>query len=208
MPSLEPLLENPKLEPELRNAIQENLIVLIQRREGGGSTEATITNNVNNGNSNENAHSGTTFPTANLPASPLGNKEPSEALHLNFSLNPATPTAIPSPDICSAAIQSFQAASNVTSTTTTTPITSSAIAVKGLASLVPQTNIKFEPSSITFMQDDPSFSDEDDDDGAESPVKPAGNLKLHTLMFMSVIIHHVTSISCDFSIGWCRTNKK
>lgn len=150
VPSLEPLLENPKLEPELRNAIQDNLIVLLQRPKWEGTGVEPINNAlVNNGANNENAHSGTTFPTATLPDSPIGGKEPpvsiilgaapaaaaTESLHLNFNLSPSPPPSggILSPDIGAAALQSFPQITN--SNNNSASVVASAAAVNATASV-------------------------------------------------------------------------
>lgn len=176
VPTLDPLLLNPKLEPELLNAIKDNLICLLHRNkfEGSGCDPATP-NNVNNGNNNENAHSGNTF-TANLPESPPGGKEPPDSLHLNFSMNiSGNHSGILSPDIGSAAVQSFPPPMSPLETSTLSPVS------KGLASLVPKNNSNFEPATIKFEADEPilQFSEDEDDDDiqAASPQKPTNGMR-------------------------------
>ncbi|ODN03544.1 Integrator complex subunit 3 [Orchesella cincta] len=172
VPSLEPLLENPKLEPELRNAIQDNLIVLLHPKwEGVGDTNST--NNVNNGSGvsdNVVVHASTGFPSISLaPVISIPAKDPPDSLQLNYSVAPTPPSVMLSPDIGTAAVQSFP--TNVTVSVPTTALIGSD-PVRGLASLVPQNN-KFENNTMSFIQDEPGFSDEDDDDPGSIPPKPS-----------------------------------
>lgn len=181
VPSLEPLLENPKLEPELRTAIQDNLMVLLHRNkwESGGDV-VSVLNPVNNGSSvSEAVHTGTGF-----PPSP-GIKDVPETLHLNYNINPVTSSGLLSPDIASATIQSFP----TSAISAGTLISGTTATSRGLASTAPQSAITFENSSSTFTQDEPNFSDEEDDeddDDAVGTTPKANGKKDHSLQFSSL----------------------
>lgn len=158
VPALEPLLENPKLEPELRSAIQDHLTVLIQR-----NSETPPSNNVNNGSTIAEAVS----LLGNSATS--GNKELAlpDTLNLNYSVNVNQSTALLSPDPSSTVTTpSFPANVANSSSTTTTGIPLNSVTTPKVTSALggQQNSVKIE-SSITYEQgDDATFSDDDDED--------------------------------------------
>jgi len=160
--SLEPVLENPKLEPELRRAIQEHLIVLLDRNNGVNGPD--VTNSSSNSHSDNHLtesviHSVTLPPVSQLSA-PLTNNNNS-TLTLTSSSNAFPPIithrSSPPPNATINSITSNNNTNNVITSSTKSLFDS-------LSTNNQVTSQNARVNTITFNQIDPDACDEDGED--------------------------------------------
>ena len=211
LPSLDFILENPKFEPELRNAIQEHLIVLLDRNNGTKPPDVLNMGVVSSTNSNSENHvmEQVLSSTTPAPASLSSTVNAAISTTLNYS-NPNTITLRASPPLVPASTHVPVITNNAVSSTTSM-----------IPSLGPQSNninsttVSLGSDRIKIEHPDADFSDEDDDDytrGSQAELlvpKGKSAIALSTTSSVRIICKSISSLVCSsFSISWSGAGKK
>jgi phage baseplate assembly protein gpV len=162
LPSLDFILENPKFEPELRNAIQEHLMVLLDRNNGTKPPDIINMGIVSSTNNNSENHVmeqilSSTTPAPSSSLSSTVNSAISNALSYSNS-NTITLRASPppAPHIGSTPV-SVITSNTVSSTTSINP------PAIPQSNTINSTTFSLGSDRIKIEQPDVDFSDDDDD---------------------------------------------